>query len=80
MSDRVINGDFIPPKEREKVRHEVNNLYYSKYYGLLYIAHRSLGLDSGYYIYLIENHGFDDYRFLARYVNLDDEDYGYERF
>ena len=42
--------------------------------GLYYIAHRSLGLDNGYYIYLIENHGFDDYVFLMRYDNLDDEE------
>ena len=70
----VLSGRNIPEKECEKIRHEVNDLYFSKYYGLLYIAHRSVGLDNRYYIYLLENLGFDDYRFLARYINLDDED------
>lgn len=70
----MLKGESIPEKERGKVRHEVNNLYFSKYYGLLYIAHRSVGLDNKYYIYLLENYGFDDYCFLARYQNLDDED------
>ncbi len=70
----MINGESIPEKEREKVRHEVNSLYYSRYYGLFYIAHRSVGFDNRYYIYLLENFGFDDYCFLARYQNLDDED------
>ena len=37
-------------------------------------TYRSVGLDNGYYIYLLENHGFDDYLFLMRYDNLDDED------
>ena len=70
----AISGASIPFGEREKIRHEVNDLYFSKYDGLYYIAHRSVGLDHGYYIYLIENHGFDDYVFLMRYENLDDED------
>ena len=69
-----MSGSEIPRGECEKVRHEVNDLYYPKYDGLFYIAHRSVGLDYGYYIYLIENHGFDDYVFLQRYDNLDDED------
>ncbi len=68
----AISGTAIPVKEREKIRHEVNNLYFPKYEGLFYIAHRSVGLDCGYYIYLLENHGFDDYVFLMRYDNLDD--------
>ena len=53
---------------------EVGRVLHPKYDGLLYIAHRSVGLDNGYYIYLLENHGFDDYLFLMRYDNLDDED------
>ena len=71
----AIWGASIPIGEKEKIRHEVNSLYYSKYDGLSYIAHRSIGLDDGYYIYLIENRGFDDYVFLQRFDNLDDEDY-----
>lgn len=70
----MLKREFIPEKEREKVRHEVNNLYYSRYHGLFFIAHKSVGLDDRYYIYLLENYGFDDYCFLARYENLDDED------
>ena len=77
----VINGIEIPMNEREKIRHEVNSLFFSRYENLKYIAHRSVGFDGEYYIYLIENLGFDDYCFLARYINLDDEDdvYGHER-
>lgn len=70
----TTEGKDIPGGEQEKIRHEVNNLYYPKYDGLFYIAHRSIGLDDGYYIYLIENHGFDNYVFLKRFDNLDDED------
>ena len=70
----TVSGEAIPVGEREKIRHEVNNLFFAKYEGLFYIAHRSVGVDDGYYIYLLENHGFDDYVFLARYDNLDDED------
>ena len=68
----IITGADIPVKEREKIRHEVNDIYFPKYEGLSYIAHRSIGLDYRYYIYLLENHGFDDYDFLMRYDNLDD--------
>ena len=69
---------YIPNKEREKIRHEVNSLYYPKYNGLLYIAHQSVGLDNNYYIYLIKNLGFDNYIFLERYFNLDSEENSYE--
>ena len=64
----------ISNKEWEKIRHEINSLYYPKYYGLRYIAHRSIGLDDRYYIYLVKNLGFDDYTFIARYDNRDDEE------
>ena len=49
----------IPWNEKEKIRHEVDTNY-GKYEGLPFIAHRSLGLDNRYYIYFIENRGYDD--------------------
>ena len=69
----LINGDNISEKEKSKICHEINNLYYSKYSNISPIAHRSIGLDKRYYIYLVENLGFDNYRFLMRFENLDDE-------
>ena len=63
----------LTAKEEAKIRHEINNLFFSKYEGLELIAHRSVGLDNRYYIYILENRGFDNYRILAKYENLDDE-------
>ncbi len=59
------DGDNIPWKERAKIRHEINT-YYSKYAGKSVIWHRSIGLDGCYYVYIVENHEFDDYMMIAR--------------
>ncbi len=64
----------ITSKEETKIRHEINSLYFPKYEGLELIAHRSVGLDNRYYIYILENRGFDCYKFIVKYENLDDEE------
>lgn len=63
----------LPWEEKEKIRHEINT-YYSKYSGLSIIAHKSLGIDNHYYIYYVENHGFDDFRIFYRLDDLEEED------
>ena len=63
----------LPWKEREKIRHEINTCY-SKYWGLPIIAHRSLGIDDRYYIYYVENHGFDEYCIFLRVDDMDEEE------
>ena len=63
----------IPWKEKEKIRHEINNVY-ARYDGLSVIAHRSVGLDNHYYIYYVENHGFDDYNIFMRVEDIDEEE------
>ena len=63
----------LPWEEKEKIRHEINT-YYSKYSGLPIIAHRSLGIDNQYYIYYVENHGFDDLCIFCRLDDLEEED------
>ena len=60
----------IPKPEQEKIRHEINT-YFKKYNGLKIIAHRSVGIDDCYYVYYVENHGFDDYVFLWKLPNSD---------
>ena len=57
-------------KEKEKIRHEINT-YYSKYSDKLIIWHRSIGLDNCYYIYIVENYGFDQYRMIARIPDME---------
>ena len=57
-------------QEKEKIRHEINT-YYKKYQDLPLIAHRSVGLDGNYYIYYVENHGFDDINIFYRLEDLD---------
>ena len=67
---RYYNVDGVPWLEWEKIRHEINSNY-SKYKGLRIIAHSSVGIDDNYYIYYVENHGFDDYSLIIRVPNLD---------
>ena len=69
----MYNDIKVSDNELSKITHEINNLYYSKFEGLRFIAHRSVGLDNRYYIYILENNGFDNYRLITRYLNLDDE-------
>lgn len=57
-------------KEKEKIRHEIN-INYKKYSGLRIIAHLSVGFDNKYYIYYVENNGFDEYIFIAKVPDLD---------
>ena len=59
----------IPWLEIEKIRHEINTNYI-KYKGLRVIAHPSVGLDNIYYIYYVENFGFDNFNLLGRAQNL----------
>ncbi len=79
----IIKGDklnrFIYPeadiswKEKEKIRHEIDTLY-NKYDGLPLIAHRSIGFDGNYYIYYVENLGYDELNIFMRVEDLDEED------
>ena len=69
----MYNDIKVSDNELSKITHEINNLYYSKFEGLRFIAHSSVGLDNRYYIYILENNGFDNYRLITRYLNLDDE-------
>ena len=64
---------FIPWKEREKIRHEINT-FYKLYEGMPVIVHRSVGVDNKYYLYYVYNHGFDDYEFFDRWEDIDDEE------
>ena len=62
----------IPWQEQEKIRHEVNT-FYQKYKRKSRIWHRSVGLDDRYYIYIVENFGFDDYQMIARIPDWEEE-------
>lgn len=66
----ICRGSDIPWQEKEKIRHEVNTLYH-KYRRMGVIIHRSVGFDNEYYVYYIENLGFDRYEFIARFLNRD---------
>ena len=66
----ICRENDIPWQEKEKIRHEVNTLYH-KYRRMEVIIHRSVGCDNEYYVYYIENLGFDDYVFIARLRNRD---------
>ena len=72
MELNSYSGAGIPWREEEKIRHEVNT-FYSKYINKPMIWHRSVGMDKKYYIYVIENYSFDNYRFVARIIDQSDE-------
>lgn len=63
----------LPWREKEKIRHEINT-FYAKYRGLPIIVHRSIGLDGKYYLYYVENWGFDNFNIFMRLPDLDEED------
>ncbi|MBO6205586.1 MAG: hypothetical protein J6O73_01485 [Lachnospiraceae bacterium] len=62
----------IPRPEQEKIRHEINTFYF-KYKSKSRIWHRSVGLDDKYYIYIVDNFGFDDYQMIARIPDWEEE-------
>lgn len=64
-------GD-IPWKEWAKIRHEINTNY-QKYKGKAKIWHRSVGLDDNYYLYFINNFGFDDYQLISRILDTEED-------
>ena len=55
-------------EEYAKIVSEINTDYFSTYINQPYALHFSLGDDDRYYAYYFENHGFDDYNIVERYL------------
>lgn len=60
-------------KEREKVTHDINNVWHARFKGLTtcMIVTYSNKNNSLAYVYRFRNHGFDDYEFLTKELHED---------
>ena len=58
----------ISRKEAEKVTHDINNVWHSKYQGkrVCVIETHSNRIDSPSYEYIFINNGFDNYQFIGK--------------
>lgn len=54
------------PKERSKIRHEINNVYHTNFQGLRRFEFPSHGLNGKAYLYYVESHGFDEYNIYKK--------------
>lgn len=66
------NRTIVPlePAEYKKIVSEINTLYYAKYQNKRLFFHCSYGIDNIAYVYVVENHGFNNYRFVGRTENI----------
>lgn len=66
MDDFLFPKFQLDKKEYWKVVHEINSLYYTKYYNKKYSLIRTLDTHGNYCIYYFEVRGFDDYNIVNK--------------
>ena len=63
---------WLEPREYGKIISEINSLCDVQYKEQRLCAHPSFGIDGVAYIYLFENHGFNNYNIYLRLFNNND--------
>lgn len=69
----MIRNNGISSKEIEKVIHEINNVYFVKYQNKKFCIHRTIDIHNHYCLYYFENYGFDNYVFIDKIYDDEEE-------